>query len=177
MHAWFRFGRNTRYFQSCGRIDKGSVGQKYPVFLPKRNQECRIALSCDKVILGEVFIGSGSSYLTFSKITNFVHAATTEFKFYVIMKWATLYQHVTTQGRFASLISCLKRNRKFLADWTLCLPATGSQTWNFSSNVRSIIQNDNWLWTANTSADFDHFKVMISRVLRDSPNIDDAKEI
>ena len=88
LHSWFHFGRNTRYFQSCGRIDKGSVGQKYPVFLPKRNQVCRIVLSCDKVIPGEIFRGSGSSYLTFSKITNFIHAATTEFKLYVIMKWA-----------------------------------------------------------------------------------------
>ena len=91
LHTWFRFGRSTRYFQSCGRIDKGSVGQKYPVFLPKRNQECKIALSFDKVQLGEVFIGSGSSYLTFSKITNFIHAATTEFKFYVIMKWVIVH--------------------------------------------------------------------------------------
>ena len=75
------------------------------------------------------------------------------------------------------LISCLKRNRNFLADWTLCLPATGSQTWNFSSNVRSMIQNDNMLWPVDTSAGFDHFKVMISRVLRDRPNIDDAKKL
>ena len=26
-HTWFRFGRNTRYFQSCCWIDKGSVGK------------------------------------------------------------------------------------------------------------------------------------------------------
>ena len=38
------------------------------------------------------------------------------------------YRWVTTQGRFASLISCLKTNRNFLADWTSCLSATGSQT-------------------------------------------------
>ena len=92
LHSWFHFGRNTRFFQSRGRIDKGSVGQKYPVFLPKRNQECKIALSCDKVIPGEGFIDSGSSYLTFPKITNFMHAATTGFKFYVIMKWAIVRQ-------------------------------------------------------------------------------------
>ena len=88
LHTWFRFGRNTGYFWPTEPLSIRPLDWKYSVFLPKRNQACRIVLIYDKVILGEDFTGSESYYLTFSKFTNFIHASTTEFKFYVIMKWA-----------------------------------------------------------------------------------------
>ena len=39
------------------------------------------------------------------------------------------------------------------------------------------MRNDLVLWPTDTNAGFDHFKVMISRVLKDRPYIDDAKKI
>ena len=111
LHSWFRFWWNTGYFWPTEPLSIRPHDWKYLVFLPKRNQVCRVVLSCEKVILGKVFIGSGSSHLTFSKITNFVHAATTEFKFYVIMKWAIafLYKAYYCTVHKTSKLSRLRR--------------------------------------------------------------------
>ena len=117
LHSWFRFGRNTGYFWPTEHLSIRPLDWKFLLILSKRNQECRIALSCDKVILGEVFRGSGSSYLTFSKITNFIHAATTEFKFYVIMKWA-IPQRVSNPDILSKNgISSLRSQAQVLATW------------------------------------------------------------
>ena len=38
------------------------------------------------------------------------------------------------------------------------------------------MQNDRVLWTTDTSAGFEHFKVILPLVFKDEQNIDDAKE-
>ena len=68
LHPWFRFWRKKGKFRSSGRISIGSLGQKYPISLQKRNQGCRTVQFCEKVILREVSVASESSSGTFSKI-------------------------------------------------------------------------------------------------------------
>ena len=102
LHTWFRLGRNTEYFCPTEPLSIQPHDWKYLIFLPKRNQVCRIVLSCDKVILGEVlrFWEENSGDLSKSLENNFSSEADRESE--RLVKWDLV--HIcwkwTTQNLF-----------------------------------------------------------------------------